>query len=488
MMVEKYGSLTALEISRRVGTGATKAADVAETALQKADTEGRRLNAVITVCHDKARRQAEKIDRLIKDGHSPPPMAGVPVIIKDNIVCSGYPTTCGSHILENYIPPYDAACVAKLEAAGAIIIAKANMDEFAMGSSNETSAFGPVVNPINENLVPGGSSGGSCAAVAAGIVPLAYGSDTGGSVRQPAGFCGVVGLKPSYGAVSRYGLTAFASSTDQIGPIARNVTDCALGYEAVAGRDPLDATSAAFDHPPYLIALQSQLRKKFRIGIPREYMTGEIEAEVRTLVLEVIEKLRMNGHIIKDISLPHTEYAAAVYYILAAAEASANLARFDGARYGISEGRDSGLASMYSKTRSRGFGTEVKRRIMLGTFALSAGYYDAYYGKAMKVRQLITKDFEQAWDEVDVIITATSPTAAFKRGEKLDDPLAMYLSDILTVPASLAGIPAISIPCGRTSDGRPVGLQIMAPCGGEAGLLTAAAQAEQLIGYDHAKN
>ncbi len=486
MMIKDYRELTAAEIVRRIRAGQLKAVDLAETALQLADSEGRRLNAVITLCHQKAISQAEQIDQKVASGNELPLLAGVPVIVKDNIVYSGYPTTCGSRILENYISPYDATCIKKLEEAGAVIIAKANMDEFAMGSSNENSAFGPVKNPVRDDLVPGGSSGGSAAVVAAGIVPIAYGSDTGGSVRQPAALCGVVGLKPTYGAVSRYGLIAFASSTDQIGPLARNVADCALAYEAIAGFDPNDSTSAEFDHPPYSKSIEKLSTKKPRIGIPLEYVSEGIDDEVRTMIDKTIEKVDAAGYEIEKISLPHTEYAVSAYYMIANAEASANLARYDGVRYGRSAGREQGLDTMYSETRSEGFGTEVKRRIMLGTFALSAGYYENYYRKAQKVRELIKIDFDKAFDSVDLILAPTSPTAAFGVGEKSGDPLQMYLSDILTVPANLAGIPAMSIPCDRTADGRPIGLQIMAPAFGEKKLLTVAGQIEQMIGYNYA--
>jgi len=480
-MVENYARLTAADIVRRVREKKIRAVDLAATALSLAETEGRRLNALTAICHDKAMIQAEAIDSMVSEGRDLPPLAGVPIIIKDNISYSDYPTTCGSRMLENYTPVYDATCIEKLIKAGAVVIAKANMDEFAMGSSNENSAFGPAINPACDGYVPGGSSGGSCAAVSAGIVPIALGSDTGGSIRQPAGFCGVVGLKPTYGTISRCGLVAFASSTDQIGPIAKNVADCALAFKIMSGQDSCDATSVPYDAAPPEPADQ-----KLLIGVPGEYMSGGVDPEVKTAVERAIEKMKSDGHVIKEVSLLHTEHAIAVYYIIANAEASSNLARFDGVRYGLSQGREQGLAAMYAGTRSDGFGNEVKRRIMLGTFALSAGYYDAYYGKAQKVRRLISDDFDKVFTNVDIIISPTSPTAAFKFEEKTNDPLAMYLSDILTVPASLAGIPAISIPCGKTSDGRPIGLQLMAPAYHDQKLLTAAACAEKLIGYDHA--
>lgn len=486
MMVADYSRLTAADIVRRIRNGEIGVAELAEAALDLAESEGRRLNAVITTCRERALNQAEKIDRLAADDADLPSLAGVPVILKDNIVLSGYPTTCGSRMLADFVSPYDATCVKRLEEAGAVIIAKANMDEFAMGSSNENSAFGLATNPIRDDLVPGGSSGGSCAAVAAGIVPLAFGSDTGGSVRQPAGFCGVVGLKPTYGAVSRYGLVAFASSLDQIGPIARTVKDCALAFDAIAGHDERDATSAAIDCPDCSGFIERDADTKYRFGIPNEYMNDDIDPEVREAVKRAEEKLRSDGHAVVEVSFPYTDAAIAAYYIIADAEASSNLARYDGVRYGLSKGHDKEMRAMYESTRTDGFGDEVKRRIMLGTFALSAGYYDAYYHKASQVRERIRRDFEQIFAMVEMIISPTSPTAAFKLGEKIDDPLAMYLSDILTVPASLAGIPAISIPCGKTSDGRPIGLQVMARAFAEADLLAAARQAETLMGYSHA--
>lgn len=485
-MIDEYASLSADDIARRVTARQLSAVDLTETALALAETEGRRLNCLITVCRDAAVARAQAVDRHVRSADAPLPMAGVPVVLKDNIVYAGYATTCASRILEDYDSPYTATCAARLEEAGAVIIAKANMDEFAMGSSNENSAFGAVGNPAGDDLVPGGSSGGSCAAVAAGIVPVALGSDTGGSVRQPAGFCGVVGLKPSYGAVSRYGLVAFASSTDQIGPIARTTRDCALAFEAVAGYDDRDATSVAFDHPAYTRLLDTATEKRFRVGIPREYMTEGLDPEVAGAVERAIGLIDGLGHAVDEVSLPHTDAAIATYYVIADAEASSNLARYDGVRYGLSAHRDRGLAAMYAGTRRDGFGAEVIRRIMLGTFVLSAGYYDAYYLKAQKVRQLIRRDFEKAFESFDLLLSPTSPTAAFKRGEKIGDPLAMYLSDVLTVPASLAGIPAISIPCGRTADGRPIGLQVMAPAFGEADLLVAAHQMENAQRYRYA--
>jgi len=482
MMVADYSRLTAAEIVRRIQDGQISAVELTETALDLAESEGRRLNAVINICRERALNRAAEIDRLKARKTTIPPLAGVPVILKDNIVTEGCPTTCGSRMLGNFISPYDSTCAKRLEEAGAVIIAKANMDEFAMGSSNEHSAFGPVKNPLRDDLVPGGSSGGSCAAVAAGIVPIAYGSDTGGSVRQPAGFCGVIGLRPTYGAVSRYGLVAFASSLDQIGPISRTVEDCALAFDVVAGCDARDATSAKIEYVSSLDAIRRANDHKYRFGISGEFVGSDIDPEVSKAVNQAVEKLRADGHSIIDISFPDTDAAVAAYYIIADAEASSNLARYDGVRYGLSKGRDGELVAMYESTRADGLGEEVKRRIMLGTFALSAGYYDAYYDKATRVRQYIRGEFERIFSSVDMIITPTSPTAAFRLNEKTDDPLAMYLSDVMTVPASLAGIPAISIPIGRTSDGRPIGLQIMARAFADAKLLAAARCVEMILG------
>lgn len=485
-MVDDYASLSATGIAERIRTKAVSATEVARRAIASAHREGKRLNAVITVCEEKALVQAERVDQALAAGEFLPRLAGVPIILKDNIVYRDYPTTCGSRMLAAFRPPYDATCVERLVQAGAVIIAKANMDEFAMGSSNEYSAFGPVKNPRREDCVPGGSSGGSCASVAAGITPIACGSDTGGSIRQPAAFCGVVGLKPSYGAVSRYGLVAFASSTDQIGPIARTVADCALLFDSIVGYDPRDATSVTYPHPSYVDAAPDAGRRKFRFGLPAEYMEVGIDPEIRAAVQRVADFLADAGHIVQEVSLPHTDAAIAVYYIIADAEAASNLARFDGVRYGHSAGRSLGIGELYATTRGEGFGPEVVRRIMLGTFALSAGYYDAYYQQAQQVRRLISDDYIRAFERVDLLLTPTTPTAAFRLGEKLHDPLAMYLSDILTVPASLAGIPALSLPCGRTSDGRPIGLQIMAPAFGEADLFRAAGEVEMRLGGTNA--
>ncbi len=461
--MSEYKNLTAKQMADGVKCGELSAVELTKEAINLAKTEGKELNAFITICEEKALKQAAAVDALVKKGTSSPsqPLAGVPVAIKDNISYTDYATTCASHILDGYIPPYDATCVKNLIDAGAIIIGKTNMDEFAMGSSNENSFYGPVKNPVNHELVPGGSSGGSTAAVAQKIVPIAFGSETGGSVRQPAALCGVFGLKPTYGGISRYGLVAFASSTDQIAPLARTAEDIALAYQVAAGRDENDSTSVTFDHPLYSEKLATD--KKFKIGIPKEYFAEGLNDEVKQIVEEAIKLLEKNGHTFKEISLPMTNRAIAVYYIITSAEASSNLARFDGVKYGLREAGDKDLTTMYSTTRDSGFGAEVKRRIMLGTYVLSAGYYEAYYRKASKVRELIRLDFEKAFNEVDLIISPTSPTPAFKLGEKIDDPLTMYLSDIYTASASLAGNPGISVPFGKTKDGLPIGVQFLAP-------------------------
>ncbi len=422
--------------------------------------EGKLYNAFISILERRALQRAAQIDARLNSGTAGR-LAGLIIAIKDNICIRDTITTCGSRILGNYVSPYDATVIRKLEAEDAIIIGKTNMDEFAMGSSTENSYFGTVRNPHDPSRVPGGSSGGSAAAVAAGMAMAALGSDTGGSIRQPAAFCGVVGMKPTYGRVSRFGLVAFASSLDQIGPLTKDVADNALILEIIAGHDERDSTSADRPVPHYSRAMMQE-PGKLRIGLPKEYYTTGLNTEVRSAIeksISILEKAA--GAEIIDISLPHTEYAIADYYILATAEASSNLARFDGARYGVRADASPNLEAMYVQSRSQGFGDEVKRRIMLGTYALSAGYYDAYYRKAQQVRTLIVQDFNQAFDRCDCLITPTAPTTAFRIGEKADDPLAMYLSDIYTVPANLAGLPGLSLPCGSDSQGLPIGLQIL---------------------------
>jgi aspartyl-tRNA(Asn)/glutamyl-tRNA(Gln) amidotransferase subunit A len=436
------------------------AEELAREALEFAETENPKTNAYLTFSSVRAIAAAEAVDRKIAAGEDPGPLAGVPVAVKDVIVTKGLRTTCGSKLLQHYIPPYDATAITRLEAAGGVIIGKTNCDEFAMGSSNENSAFGPVKNPVALDRVPGGSSGGSAAVVAQGTAVVSLGSDTGGSVRQPASFCGVVGVTPTYGRVSRYGLTAFASSLDHIGPFGRTTRDAAIVLQAIAGRDEMDATSAAAPVPDYAAALTGDV-KGLKIGLPKEYFTG-LAAETGDRIHAAVDVLKKLGCEVHDISLPHTEYAIATYYIIATAEASANLARYDGVRYTTRAASAGTLADMYRETRDEGFGAECKRRIMLGTYVLSHGYYDAYYLKAQKVRSLIAKDFAEAFQQVDAIVAPVSPFPAFKIGEKLDDPVAMYLADIYTVTGDLAGIPCMSVPCGATPEGLPVGLQILA--------------------------
>ena len=426
----------------------------------KIKTEDDDIHAYLTVCKDRALAQARRIDDLAGRGGPLPPLAGVPLAIKDVMLTRGVRSTAGSKILDNFIPPYDCTAVARLESAGAIVLGKTNCDEFAMGSSNENSAYGPVRNPRDKSRVPGGSSGGSAAAVAAGTAVAALGSDTGGSIRQPASFCGVVGLMPTYGRVSRYGLIAFASSLDHIGPLTKTVKDAAILLRVIAGRDPMDSTSADIPVPDYEQEIGKPV-KGMKLGVPAEYFGEGLDEEVRASVEAAIQLLADAGAEIVPISLPHTAYAIPTYYVTATAEASANLARYDGVRYGYRSPNARTLSDMYRKTRDEGFGAEVKRRIMLGTYALSSGYYDAYYLKAQKVRALLARDFQNAFARVDAILTPTAPTPAFKLGEKADDPLSMYLADIYTVTADLAGIPGISVPCGETKSGLPVGLQVL---------------------------
>ncbi len=427
---------------------------------KKIQSEDPGIHAFLALSEDRAISQAAHMDDLASKGSPLPKLAGVPIAIKDVMTTRGLRTTAGSKILESFIPPYDCTAVARLEAEGAIILGKLNCDEFAMGSSNENSAYGPVHNPRDKSRVPGGSSGGSAAAVAAGMAVATLGSDTGGSIRQPASFCGVVGLMPTYGRVSRYGLIAFASSLDHIGPLTRTVEDAAVMLSVIAGHDPMDSTSANVAVPDYVSEMKKPVRG-LKLGIPKEYFGEGLDPEVRAAVEDSIQQLAAQGAEIIPISLPHTSYAVPTYYVIATAEASANLARFDGVRYGYRSQKSQSLAQMYRNSRDEGFGTEVKRRIMLGTYALSSGYYDAYYLKAQKVRTLLARDFEQAFQKVDAIVTPTAPTAAFKLGEKSDDPLAMYLADIYTVTADLAGIPGISVPCGQTKAGLPIGLQVL---------------------------
>jgi aspartyl-tRNA(Asn)/glutamyl-tRNA(Gln) amidotransferase subunit A len=437
----------------------TSATSLAESFYTKIEADDPKIGAYLILSKERALAKAAQIDQLAEKSEKLPPLAGVPVAIKDVLVTKGVRTTAGSKILGNYIPPYDCTAVARLEAAGAVVLGKLNCDEFAMGSSNENSAWKPVHNPRDLSRVPGGSSGGSAAAVAADMAVATLGSDTGGSIRQPASFCGVVGLKPTYGRVSRYGLIAFASSLDHIGPFGKTVKDAAIVLRTIAGRDPMDSTSAELPVPDYVAELEKPVRGT-RVGVAKEYFGEGLDSEVRAAVEAAIQKLAKLGCEIIEVSLPHTKYAIPAYYLVATAEASSNLARFDGVRYGFRAKGVRSLSDMYRRSRDQGFGAEVKRRIMLGTYALSAGYYDAYYLKAQRVRTLLTRDFEGAFEKVDAIVAPTSPTAAFKLGEKVDDPLAMYLADIYTVTANLAGIPGISIPVGTTREKLPIGMQI----------------------------
>ena len=471
---------TAAEIARRVSSRATSAVDVVREHLDVVARREPAVDAFLAVTAERALASAASVDAAVKGGRALP-LAGVPVAIKDLMDIEGVPTTCGSRILEGYRPPFTATAVARLEDAGAVVIGKTNMDEFAMGSSNENSAFKPTRNPWDVTRVPGGSSGGSAAAVAARMAPLALGSDTGGSIRQPAALCGVVGLKPTYGRVSRYVLIAFASSLDQIGPFARTVEDAALACSVLFGRDERDATSADVALPDLAAAMRAGARG-LRIGVPWKFLEKGVSAPVLSAFEEALRVLESAGASVVEVALPHAGHAIATYYIVATAEASSNLARFDGVRYGlrVDAGRD--LRETYGRTRDLGFGPEVKRRIILGTFVLSSGYYDAYYVRAQKVRTLIRRDFDQALESCDVVATPTTPSTAFQFGEKTADPLEMYLADIFTVPANLAGVPGISIPCGF-SGGLPIGLQLIARSFDEASLFRAARAYEDLTGH-----
>lgn len=451
----------------------TSAQKLAEAFYAKIEAEDPKIGAYLILSKERALDKAADIDRRADKGEPLPPLAGVPVGIKDVLVTKSVRTTAGSKILGNYIPPYDCTAVARLEGAGAVVLGKLNCDEFAMGSSNENSAFKPVHNPRDLTRVPGGSSGGSAAAIAADMAVATLGSDTGGSIRQPASFCGVVGLKPTYGRVSRYGLIAFASSLDHIGPFTKTVRDSAIMLRTIAGRDPMDSTSAELPVPDYEAELDKPV-KGLKIGVAKEYFGEGLEPETRAAVEGGIQKLAKLGCEVVEVSLPHTKYAIPAYYLVATAEASSNLARFDGVRYGYRAPGVRSLSEMYRRSRNHGFGPEVKRRIMLGTYALSAGYYDAYYLKAQRVRTLLARDFEEAFKKVEVIVGPTSPTPAFKLGEKVDDPLAMYLADIYTVTANLAGIPGVSIPVGVSKENLPIGMQIFGKHFDEATVLRVA--------------
>ena len=470
--------LTIEEIHKLYESGDAAPSEVVRATLDKIEADNERLNAYLTINRKNASVAAAAMDADIRSAVKTKPLAGIPVVVKDNMCAAGVRTTCGSRILGNYLPPYTATAVKKLEEAGAILVAKTNLDEFAMGSSTENSAFGTVRNPINTDYVPGGSSGGSAVAVAAGHVPVSLGSDTGGSIRQPASFCGIVGLKPTYGRVSRFGLVAYASSLDQIGPFATSAKDAARMLQVISGHDRHDSTSANEPVPDYLSALTGDI-KGLRVGVPPECFGEGLDAEVKASVEAAIARLKERGAEIVEVHLPHTKYVVAVYYLIATAEASSNLARFDGVRYGYRTEEARSLSELYRRTRDEGFGAEVKRRIMLGTFALSSGYYDAYYEKAQRVRAMLANDFAEAFKKCDVIATPTAPTPAFKIGEKSDDPLAMYLGDIYTVTINLAGVPAVSVPCGKSSNGLPIGVQLIGNHFDEARLLNAAYAYEQ---------
>ena len=461
-------------------SGATRSAELTEGYLARIAARNPEINAYLSVAAESARSTAEAVDAAAKRGDPLGPLAGVPLGIKDVIAVEGMTATAGSRILEGYTPPYTATAVQRLKAAGAVLLGKLNCDEFAMGSSNENSAYGVVRNPLALDRVPGGSSGGSAAALAANLAAGTLGTDTGGSIRQPASFCGVVGVLPTYGRVSRYGLIAFASSLDRIGPLAHTVEDAATLLRVIAGHDPLDATSSELPVPDYVAESRKPV-EGLRVGVPAEYFADGLDPEVRLAVETAIDALRQQGAKVMPVSLPHTRYAVPTYYVLATAEASSNLERFDGVRYGYRAPGANTLSAMYRESREGGFGPEVKRRILLGTYVLSAGYYDAYYRKGQKVRRLLAEDFQKAFAQVDVLVTPTAPTPAFRIGEKTDDPVSMYLADIYTVTASLAGICGVSVPCGVSSEGLPIGAQILGPHFGESTVFRAARAVEQSL-------
>ena len=471
--------LTLIELQRKFKAGEVTAAEIVRAYSLRISQVEPKVRAFVTHMQESLSVQAESLDRNLKSWRKTMPLSGMPLAIKDNICTDGVLTTCSSRMLQNFVPPYDATVIAKLRVQDYMLLGKTNLDEFAMGSSTENSAFGPSRNPWNLQCVPGGSSGGSAAAVAAEECAAALGSDTGGSIRQPAAFCGVVGLKPTYGLVSRYGLVAFASSLDQIGPITRTVSDAAFLLGAIAGHDPQDSTSIDRPVPDYMKSLQKRDLKTLRVGVPVEFFTEGLDPEVEQAVRDAIEELRCLGAEVKEVRLPRTDAAVAVYYVIATAEASSNLARFDGVKFGFRAKETKDLLELYMKTRQEGFGPEVKRRIMLGTYVLSAGYYDAYYGKAQAVRTLVCQDFEAAFKKVDLIVTPTTPTTAFKLGEKSEDPLQMYLSDVFTISVNLAGLPAISLPCGFSKAGMPIGLQLIGRAFEEETVLRAAHAYEQ---------
>ncbi|MCD8362652.1 MAG: Asp-tRNA(Asn)/Glu-tRNA(Gln) amidotransferase subunit GatA [Lachnospiraceae bacterium] len=477
-------SLTAVELGKKIAAGEVSAVEATKDALAQVKRLDEKYNCYVTVDEEAALREAEAVQQKIAAGELTGPLAGVPVAIKDNMCTEGMLTTCSSKILYNFKPTYTAEAVLNLRKAGAVVIGKTNMDEFAMGSTTETSFFGPTQNPWNPEHVPGGSSGGSCAAVAAEECAYALGSDTGGSIRQPSSFCGVTGLKPTYGTVSRYGLIAYGSSLDQIGPICKDVTDCATVLEAIASHDPKDSTSVSRESYDFTAALRDDV-KGLRIGIPRDYFGDGLDAEVKEQILKAAKVLEEKGAILEEFDLSLVEYAIPAYYIIASAEASSNLARFDGVKYGYRTQDYNGLHNMYKKSRSEGFGPEVKRRIMLGSFVLSSGYYDAYYLKALKTKALIKQAFDRAFAKYDVILGPAAPTTAPKLGESLSDPIKMYLGDIYTISVNLAGLPGITVPCGLDSRDLPVGMQLIGDCFKEENIIRAAYAFEQSRSYAH---
>ncbi len=484
MSLQKLGLV---ELHKKFTAGEVTATEIVRAYFLRISQVEPKVKAFVTQTKEAAYQQAECLDHKLKVWRKTHPLTGMPLAVKDNICTDGVPTTCSSRMLQSFVPPYDATVVSRLRSEEYILVGKTNLDEFAMGSSTENSGFGPSRNPWNLHCVPGGSSGGSAAAVAAEECVAALGSDTGGSIRQPAAFCGVVGVKPTYGRVSRYGLVAFASSLDQIGPITRNVPDAAFLLQAIAGHDPMDSTSVDRPVPDYMKALQKRDLKNLKVGVPVEFFTEGLDPEVEQAVRAAIGELKHLGAEIKEIRLPRTDAAVAVYYVIATAEASSNLARFDGVKFGFRAKETKDLLELYLKTRQEGFGPEVKRRIMLGTYVLSAGYYDAYYGKAQAVRTLVCQDFDAAFKEVDLIITPATPTPAFKLGEKSEDPLQMYLSDIFTISVNLAGLPAIALPCGFTKAGLPIGLQLIGRAFEEDLMLRAAHAYEQSTAWHRQK-
>lgn len=472
---------TASELSEMLKNKECSAVELCNDVLARINETENKIGSYVTVAEESAKENAKKIDKAMAAGEKLHPLAGIPIGIKDNISTKGIRTTCSSKMLENYVPPFDATVMNKINNAGMTVLGKMNMDEFAMGSSTETSYMHLTRNPYNTECVPGGSSGGSAAAVAAGEAILTLGSDTGGSIRQPAALCGVVGMKPTYGSVSRYGLVAFASSLDQIGPLGKSVKDVAMLQSLICGHDRYDATSKNIEYPDYAAALKENA-KGLKIGIPKEYFGEGIDSQVKDSVMKAVKEFEEQGAVIKEISLPSTEYAINTYYIIASAEASSNLARFDGVKYGYRTSEYDGLVDMYEKTRSEGFGDEVKRRIMLGTFVLSSGYFDAYYKKAKRVQNQISQEFSNAFKECDIIATPTVPASAFKIGENIGDPIKMYYNDVCTVTVNIAGLPAISLPCGKDSAGMPMGLQLIGDKFSEQTLLNTAYTYEKICG------